>query len=84
MASKLIVGGVVLVLVVLAFFLAPVVDYTFSSYNFGIGTAQVTAYVSPSFYLLGCGMVWNPTQSGSALNITVSHQLWSGGEWRCK
>jgi hypothetical protein len=75
---------IVVVLGLVVFFFVPLVPYTFSSENFAGYTGQVSAQVSPSFYALGCGIVFNPTQSGSAGGITISHQIFSGGEWRCK
>jgi hypothetical protein len=77
-------AGAIVAIILVFFFLAPVVPYTFSSANFGVYTGQVSAQVSPSFYVLGCGIVFNPTESGSGPGITVSHQLYSGGEWKCK
>ena len=64
------------------FFLTPVVPYTFSSSNFGIYSGQVSAPVSPSFHILADRVVFNPTQTGSAPGITVSHKIYSGGEWK--
>jgi hypothetical protein len=82
--SGVIIGGVVVVVIVVLFLLAPIVPYTFSSSNFGAYSGNVSAQVSPSFYLLGCGVVFNPTQSGSAPGVTVSHQIYAGGEWKCR
>ncbi|MDA4123579.1 MAG: hypothetical protein OK456_10410 [Thaumarchaeota archaeon] len=79
-----IAAGGIIVIIVLVFFLAPLVPYTFSSVNFAGYSGNVSAQVSPSFYALGCGIVFNPTQSGSLGGITVSHQIYSGGEWQCK
>ena len=79
-----VVGAIVVVVVVLAFLFAPIIPYTFSSANFAGYSGSVSATVSPSFYALGCGIVFNPTESGSLGGVTVSHQIYSGGEWRCK
>ncbi len=77
-------AGVIILLLLIAFFLVPLVSYTFSSVNFGGYSGRVSAQVSPSFYALGCGIVYNPTESGSVAGVTVSHQIYSGGEWKCK
>ena len=78
------VGGTILVLALVVFVFVPMVPYTFSSVNFAGYSGNVSAQVSPSFYALGCGIVFNPTESGSVVGITVSHEIYSGGEWRCK
>ena len=77
-------AGAVVVIVVVVFFVAPVIPYTFSSVNFAGYSGGVSAQVSPSFYALGCGIVFNPTESGSVGSVTLSHQIYSGGEWQCK
>ncbi|MGA2664735.1 MAG: hypothetical protein ABSF83_07310 [Nitrososphaerales archaeon] len=77
-------AGMGVVVLLLVFFLVPAIPYTFSSVNFAGYSGGVSAQVSPSFYALGCGVVFNPTETGSVGGITVSHQIYSGGEWRCK
>ena len=79
------VGAIVIALVLVGIFLlAPVINYTFAGVNYGIGNYEVTAQVSPSFYTLGCGIVYNPTQTNTIVGYTHSSLIWSGGEWRCK
>lgn len=74
----------VAVVVIGIFLLAPVISYTFTGTNFGIGSHDVTAQVSPSYYFVGCGLVYNPTQTYNIAGYSHSNMIWSGGEWRCK
>lgn len=83
-ASQITAVVVIVIVLVLLFLFAPVVSYTFTSSNFGVGTYTITAQVSPSFYVVGCGLVWNPTKSVSAFGSSASQQIYSGGEWKCK
>ena len=68
-AKVAIILGVLLVL----FFFVPLVPYnnTSSSY-FGAATTTVTAQMSPSFYMFGCGVVLNMQGTGSMFGVTVS------------
>jgi hypothetical protein len=78
-------GAVLVVLALIGVFLfAPIINYSFGGFNYGIGNYQVKAEVSPSFYALGCGVVYNPTQTNSIAGYSHSSQIWTGGEWRCK
>jgi hypothetical protein len=79
-----IVACVIITVLTLVFFFAPVIPYTFSSVSFAGYSGSVSAQVSPSFYGLGCGIVFNPTETGSVASVSVSHQIYSGGEWQCK
>ena len=82
--SRAVAAIVIVVLVIGIFLLAPIINYTFSGANFGIGSYDVRAQVSPSFYFLGCGIVYNPTQTTTIGNYSHSNLIWAGGEWRCK
>jgi hypothetical protein len=93
------VTAIILVLVVLVvFFFAPVVPYTFansntlrssfSSYAGSGSISSITASVSPSYAILSCGEVWNPSAiisivyEGNVL-YQYSYKGWNGGQWLC-
>jgi hypothetical protein len=73
--------AIVFVLLLL-FFLVPVVPYNFVNYTY-LGTGvQATGDVSMSFAVFHCGMVVNVQASGSFLGFTSSYSLGSPG-WVC-
>ncbi|MDG6923063.1 MAG: hypothetical protein JRN67_07215 [Nitrososphaerota archaeon] len=83
-ASRAMAVMVVVIVIIGIFLLAPIINYTFTGSNFGVGSYEVTAQVSPSFYFVGCGIVYNPTQTSTIAGYTHTNLIWSGGEWRCK
>jgi hypothetical protein len=58
--------------ILLLFFLVPVVPYTFASGSFLGVNVQATGEVSLSFALFHCGMVVNVQASGSFLGASVA------------
>ncbi len=66
--------GWVGVVLVVAFFLLPMVPYEENSFG---GT--LTAQVSLSFALFNCGIVWHLVSSSPYLSMT----FWNNGMWIC-
>lgn len=77
------IGGVLAVILLAVFLFAPIIPATLYSNNLFGAAIQVNAQVSPSYYLIGCGVVMNPTAQSSALKMTVSYQYWVGSQWHC-
>ena len=73
----------ILFVLLLLFFLLPVVPYTFASYSFLGGNAQATGDVSMSFALFHCGMVVNVQATGSFAGYTIESYSAGNPGWVC-
>jgi len=72
----------IIIILVVVFFLLPVVPYSFASFSFSGVTVSATATVSPSYYVLGCGLVWHPVVQGSS-GVELGITYWTGGRFMC-
>jgi hypothetical protein len=64
--AKAAVAAAIVIVLAFVFLFAPVVPFTFSSASyFGVASEQYTAQVSPSFVMFHCGMIANPTRTGT-------------------
>ncbi len=77
---RVVVVGLSVLALSLAFFFLPVIPYTFYSINIGVGGVRVSANVSPSFIATGCGEVSDPTVTAPGGSV----KLWDEPAWRCK
>ena len=75
------VAAIIIILVAI-FFLLPFVPYSFASFSFSGETVSVTATVSPSYCVLGCGIVWQPVVHGGA-GVELGITYWTGGRLMC-
>jgi hypothetical protein len=78
MKQRTTIIAILLTAVALVFVFAPILPWAGPVF----GDSRVTAQVSPSYYLLDCGVVYN-----LAIIFTENGQVASGGnsgaEWRC-
>jgi hypothetical protein len=72
----------IIFVVILLFFLLPVVPYTFSSYSFLGSSYRATGYVSPSFVAFHCGVVVDVYVQSTYVGINTSSSTQNPG-WVC-
>ena len=73
----------------LVVFLLPIVTYRGTTVYLGLDGIAYTARISPSYILLGCGLVYQPTLSIPLLmngfGVTnATRPLYNGSAWRCR
>jgi hypothetical protein len=74
------VGSLIFFILLVLFFVLPIVPYTFASASvFGLVNVQVTATVSLSYAMFQCGYVSNPTITGTFLSFSGSYTNPSSG-----
>jgi hypothetical protein len=73
---RIVLVGLSILALSLAFFFLPVIPYTFYSINVGVGGVRVSANVSPSFIAVGCGEVSDPT-------VTPPRRVYQAVGWTC-
>jgi hypothetical protein len=83
-SRKTIIAVFIIIVAIGAFLLLSVIPYsTGGNPDEAFLGIRANATVSPSYVILQCGLVYNPTISTTLGTVHSQHSVWSGVRWTC-